>query len=319
MRPIALALALVTLPATAVAYPISPVPLWELVQRSPHIVVAKVERIEEREREGDENRWERAVAHLSVLETWRGADEKRIEVTFSNTMICPAPPRYEPGKIVLAFLTVGEKGYRTVALSYGTLYPSEEDLAVYRELVGDAIRLQEASPMPEDAHRKWLIRASSRRVTRWDGLYTLIPESDELHSFYDGSGRRSLALSLKADEAKNIAEGFVAEPSTDRTLVMTLALLRGYRSRSFDAAVVSATAAVLQRERLPWWASDAVALTLERLGLDAGSEPSALAERVPESDVRARWESGRSRWERLAKPIEERNPAVWGVGANTPD
>ena len=56
------------------AYPISPAPLWELVQKSDLIVLAKVskvETVEPNEKDGAP-RWISAIARLEVKQVWKG-------------------------------------------------------------------------------------------------------------------------------------------------------------------------------------------------------------------------------------------------------
>ena len=95
----------------ASAYPIPPVTLWQLVAQADIVVLARVERIEIAERPVDgpiEGAWDRDIAVLRILETWKGDPRSEIRVSYCSTMMCPAPPRFEEGEVVLAFLETGE-------------------------------------------------------------------------------------------------------------------------------------------------------------------------------------------------------------------
>src|SRR5947207_992629 len=143
------------LPGLASAYPIPPVPLRKLVETSEVIVLARVVGVSSPELGEADPRWDADVAHLEVLETLKGSPPPSLEVRFTAAMICPAPPRYEPGEKVLAFLRSGDRmadelraedrsaeacaelermrgHWYTNSLSYGTLYPTSEEMDVYR-------------------------------------------------------------------------------------------------------------------------------------------------------------------------------------------
>ena len=55
-----------------------------------------------------EGPWDRDIAVLRILETWKGEERSEIRVSYCSTMMCPAPPRFEEGEAVLAFLETGE-------------------------------------------------------------------------------------------------------------------------------------------------------------------------------------------------------------------
>src|SRR5437867_8999797 len=80
---------------TANGYPMSPVPLWELVERSQTIVLADVVEVREgKAHDQDEPPWNSAIAQLKVRQTWKGEHVDQIEVPFPANLVCPAPPRY---------------------------------------------------------------------------------------------------------------------------------------------------------------------------------------------------------------------------------
>ena len=152
-----LLLAVVALaPPFADAYPISPVTLWELVERSEIIVLAEVKSVSSLETKTTD--WNSAVAKLQVLETWKGRATGTLEVPYPANLICPAPPVYDPGHQVIAFL-VREKGMlSTVGLSYGTRYPeTAEDALAYRTAVAQALEILQA-------HRDGQVEGAARRA-----------------------------------------------------------------------------------------------------------------------------------------------------------
>ena len=120
-----------------VAYPISPVTLWELVSQSDQIIVARVTALCDLKVtiDGDTIRLKNEIAILEVLETWKGKPLKRIEVVIGSDEICPAPAVYVKDKTVLAFLQKRYNKWNTCGLSYGSLYPGREDLEVFRDRV----------------------------------------------------------------------------------------------------------------------------------------------------------------------------------------
>lgn len=108
-------LAVLLMVPAAGAYPISPVPLFDLVNSSELVVMAEVVEIREEERLTEPTPEysnallahldQDAVARLRVVETWKGEPMAAVDVLFPRSLICPAPPRYVEGKVVIAFLT----------------------------------------------------------------------------------------------------------------------------------------------------------------------------------------------------------------------
>ena len=389
-----LAVSLLT-PRPAGAYPIPPVTLWHLIEQADIVVLARVVRIDEPEEQPTENEREQAVgdgdvAVLRVLETWKGEEPGEIRVNFSRGVICPAPPRYEVGEIVLAFLERGETHTRrwaeanaqreeerlrmtpeekaaeeaawretgrepptveeeaqwkaegddlfrrfsawamgrwlTIAESYGTLYPAEEDQPVFRDLVRQAVRLQAAGKVEPADRREWLISAAERRATRWQGLYELTPAADQLHYFYDGKRE---ATPLTGSELDRLARGFVREPSVDSTLTMLIPLLAPLPDAAVDRAAVAAIEAALENRRQAWWLPGAIEAAIARFG---DPEPKRRLGRHTDCDGRPICESVNSAalpgiWETARRelgipevaPAEVPERRVFGVGGETPD
>ena len=325
--------------APVLAYPISPQPLWKLTGESELVVVAEVQEIRripfKEKMNGEEWEGERTVAVLRILESWKGNENGTIEVPYPAGLSCPAPPVYIEGETVLAFLEWAEKGWggggatgwSTVGLSYGTLYPSRDELSDFREMVRKAVALQAKGRVPGMALVDWLAEAAARPGTRWHGLYALVPGSDEIRSYYDRSGTKALNRKLTPAHLERIARGFIASPSVDVTLPMALAVLSDYRSKEVDEAAVSAMEGLYGQTRLPYWTLDSLRGVLRRFegkGTDKRlARLEAIYEKtyeVDEDEVREVWRVARRELS-LPKVVPARAPErkVWGVGETTPD
>ena len=314
-----LAATLVASPAHA--YPISPVPLWELVVDSDLVVVAQVDGVREKEKQEDDI-FPFSIARLVVHETWKGESLQTVEVVFPAGLICPAPPRYLDKKTVVAFLAKDDGSWSTVALSYGTLYPTGSEIDDLRIMVRSARALLEDGASPAEK-TDWLVEAAARPGTRWHGLYEILPAADQLHSYYDGNTRTAESDLLTRDQLARIAAGFAASPSTDRTLPMALAVLAPYRSDSVSRASVAAIEALVAQEEVPWWIPDALVAVLERYGdRNAKARVATLGGDFDERDakrVRELWERAKAELgiPKVA-PAPLRDQEVWGTGENTP-
>lgn len=312
------------------AYPISPVPLWSLTEGSETIVFAEVVRVvhekwPEPEEEGvyDETfDWNRSVASLRILETWKGSADGEIEVRFPGDLTCPAPPRYVEGEDVVAFLSLTEKGWTTVALSYGTLYPeNREELANLRRMTGRAVSLQEKGQVSPADRLDWLVEAASLPGTRWHGLYELEPQGDEIHSFYDREDRE--VLSLTPAHWQRIARGFVERPAADFTLPMILKLLASHADPQMDETAAAVLEGAVAEKRLPYWFDEALVLVLERFG-DRTAKARVDAIRkgccdLDEKKARALWKAAKSELGiHQGARLEASRRKVRGVGPETP-
>lgn len=339
---LAVVLMLASLPR-AEAFPINPRTLWELTEEAELAVWADVEEVVAMPRgESDDaenpNPFAGEIARLRVREVWKGSarPDERVEVHFNSGIVCPAPPRYEPGLAVVAFLKRYEGKWFTVALSYGTRYPTSNDEAdAYRRAVTRAAQAQAQWTQArvagkavslEEARTDWQVLAASHPATRWDGLYALVPEADEHHAWYDA--RTSRRASLSHAQREQLAGGFVEHPPLDRALPMMLMALRGHASKAVDGAAASALETVLDGEEVPHWAGLAFDLLRERLGekvkkrtrvdgdpllrgeQDAGSGPSPLIQEWKRFKERHSLEP-----KLLPLPVE---PPVPGTGGETP-
>lgn len=173
----ALAVGLLSLAASTAAeavrvYPIDPVPLRELCERSDLIVVARVDGLAPLATDD----WNSKEASLTVLETLKGAAPSGVvRVPFPADMICPAPPVYRVGDTTLVFLAREKDApaFFTVALDYGTKVLEPEARAVYVRRVREWVEIDR----DEDAERRkahlaeWLVQLVEHPATRWEGVF----------------------------------------------------------------------------------------------------------------------------------------------------
>lgn len=324
-----LSLAALLVPTAAFAYPITPNTLWSLVERADLIVLAEVTSVRELPpAKDDEVRWNSAVAVLEVRETWKGRSAAKVEVPYPAGLACPAPPLYLDKKTVLAFLHRAENGkeWETVALSYGTLYPDEDERGDFRDLVRRAMDLQRRRNLPEGVRVDWLVEAAARPGTRWHGLYELMPAFDRMHAFYDGSKERLTArYQLSEAQFERLAAAFVREPFADLTAPMMLAVLASHASPEVDHAAASVVEAGLAEETAPWWLEDVLFLTLARF--KDPNPKQRLASLGTEEWERPRQDLTRILWRSAqqelgipdVEPAGKKAREVWGVGETTPD
>ncbi len=262
----AIALLLLLAPTVAFGYPITPRPLWSLISDAELIVIAKVAETEELPR--DEDPWTSATAHLKVVETLKGPELESVKVPYAANMVCPAPARYVENETVVAFLARNGEGWRTVALSYGTLYPKGAEVDDLKTMIGAARAIQE-SPSPEKTRelrkREWLVQAAALPGTRWHGLYELEPGSDSIRSAYDRSGRPKRTRLAKRHR-ELLAEAFVKAPKMDPPFSMMLAILRGHQDPLVHQMALGGLEGLLALEPPPWWVRDLLWTVLARFG-----------------------------------------------------
>jgi hypothetical protein len=197
-----------------------------------------------------------STAHLEVLETWKGEAYGRVEVSFIEHLTCPAPAVFLPGRTVLTFLVKNKQGaWSPLALSYGTLYPADDELPVLRDVARRFAMLRKGDEL---AYAALLVELACEPATRWDALFELAPEGDELHAYYarvESKGRRPR---LSAAQLDRFAACFAEHPTGDQTLRMALQLLAGHPAPPFDRAVAGTIDALLALESPPWWTQQTV-------------------------------------------------------------
>jgi hypothetical protein len=317
------------------AYPIAPVTLWELTDKAQLIVVAKVVRLHDgptsvrsfKAAQALVTRGRRdgssagSYARLHVLETLKGDPATTLDVETNDGMICPAPGRFDLGERVLAFLRPDPDGtWEVVGLSYGTLYPDDEELAIFRERIAAALALRQTSWVDSDV-LAWKVQTASRRATRWHGLYAIAALADRMHAFYDPSSKDRRA-GLSAEQRRQIAEGFIAEPSADSTVPMVAQVLVAYRDPRLDRALIGAVDALLDGKE-DYVMRDAIAAVIER----AGGKPAKWLGKLREGeDFRFNPEELQKAWMRAradlklpeGTPVARRSRFTKPVGPDTP-
>jgi len=244
----------------------APQPLWTVTADAELIVLAEVQGVEPLEK--DENNWHSAIARLKVLETLKGPELPTVKVLFPANLTWTAPPRYAEGETVFAFLVKEQASWRTVSLSYGTVYPSGDELEDVRTMILAAVESQ--SP-PLDGQqiqlrrREWLVQAAALPATRWHGLYQLVPNPGDISPFYSGSGGFG-SPPLSRDHQALLAEALVSAPKMDSTFSMMLRLLGQYEDPRLDLLALETLEGLLALEKPPWWSRDLLWVVLARFG-----------------------------------------------------
>lgn len=246
-------------PSATFAFPIKPVTLWSLASNAELIVLAKTETIIKWDYLEGRNQ---SIAVLKVLERWHGPELDEVRVSFPEQLICPAPPLYIKGEVVLAFLARSDTGWETIGLSYGTLYPHLDELDAWREAVAAVLLLRARGEPTEAERRRWLVETAARAATRWHGVWELNPYPGPLY----GPRARTSSSSLNAEETAILARGLAREPTLDEDLIAVLDLLRGHPSRELDAIAVAGMDATMLEGRASFLRHALVVLALERFG-----------------------------------------------------
>lgn len=167
--------------APAWMYPIDPVPLRVLHQRSDLIVVALVNETLKTGASTSAFDSEGTVADLTVLQVLKGQPRcLPLRVPYPANLICPSPPHYPKGERVLAFLMWNDdqEAYFTVGLSYGTKQLGDDALSQYAEAIQELNAL-DLPGLPDDrpeALREWVVRCIERPATRLEGARDLYNE-----------------------------------------------------------------------------------------------------------------------------------------------
>jgi hypothetical protein len=208
-----------------------------------------------------------STARLQVIEHWKGETDAEVSVAFEPNMFCPAPPRYDAGATVLAFLVRDIDGWQTAHLSYGTLYPSPEDLPIYAARVREALTLQSREQLDRADRIEWLVRCAEHRATRWDGLYELVG-SPKPPAYEEGELRIPPAELLTDGHRARIALGFLRDSRLDGTLPLLIDVLGPYRDDRFDRAVIAAIDEEFDSDNSELYVLDAaIPAILSRLGV----------------------------------------------------
>jgi hypothetical protein len=162
------------------AYPIPPQTLRMLTRGSDLIVTARVERVTLVKGEDGFNT---GIARLNILSVLKGGEgSENVDVYYEPDMVCPAPPHYEEGATVLAFLRRSQDspGYFTVGLSYGAKSLNNRGIEVYSARIRELIEIEEQTDPNARRERlvEWLVRCAEETATRWEGVYDLFNSRD---------------------------------------------------------------------------------------------------------------------------------------------
>jgi hypothetical protein len=300
--------------APAFAYPIAPRTLWELTREAEAIVIADVGSVKELPPRATDDWPGSHQAQLSVRETLKGDAKGVVEVRYLGRMTCPAPPDYREAETVVAFLSKDEGRWKTVALSYGTRYPGDAaSIAHTRHVIALASQLQAAGTM--EPTTGWMLLATSHPSTRWDGLFALQHESDEMHSHY---ARRAPSEPLSPITIAAVESAFLERPSFDSTVPMMLKLLASRPSPAVTQMAADVLESVLL-EAAPWWTEETMRLLEVRLGVakDTPSHPPIF---MSGDERKQAWQAlkARARLKPTVRP-DYRPPHPSRTGGKTPD
>jgi len=166
----------------AVAFPIEPVGLRDLIERSDLIVFANVQPPPLALRRPGiidvSDLWAKSPARLRTITVIKGkAPDGLISVYFQEGLVCPAPPRFPPGTNVLAFLRLDPEsdGFQTVALSYGAKVMSHETVEAYIRHIQDYLAATRGRVGSAKTARitEWLVECAEDPLARWEGTFDL--------------------------------------------------------------------------------------------------------------------------------------------------
>jgi hypothetical protein len=273
---------LVLVPWMALAYPIPPQTIWDVVADSELIVSAVVKDVRTTKT--------LSIARLEVEETWKGTAPAKLEVRFDPDMQCPLPPQYLKGRRVVAFLGRSNKGnWMTVSLSYGTRYPADDaERAEMKASVEEAIALQTSG----DAKgiQLWAVSSFAKRSVRWDALQVLGRDTDAAREvFRKGAMPGPLPPELLAE----LERAFIARPSWGPELVSEMRALRAQKSKVLDEACADIIETVLVNETARYWSDQAIDLLSERLGQEVIE--SRGPDRLSDDTIQLKWDTLKKR------------------------
>jgi hypothetical protein len=254
----------------AASYPIDPVSLLGLCSEATLIVVADVEHCVEHTAHA--SFWS-SCARLAPREFLKGeVTREPLHVRHAAGLICPAPASYLDGERVLAFLRwdAEDQAFFTCSLSYGTKYPDDEGLAVYRERIAEVARIL---AIEDDDSRleqtvEWLVTCAEHPATLGEALIELTryrsSRSTEPHH----------ADSLTAPQCERLARAIASTPPVEGQLPHSLVRLMSVVADRLDGDDLRALVEQFQRTlRLP-----APPIPAQRLILEAFA--AAVADRV---------------------------------------
>ncbi len=289
-------------PTAGRAYPIPPQTLWDLTSEADVVVLAHVDKTgPPPSPEQDTSFRTERIAYLSVQEAIKGKPAAALSVAYPEGIVCPLPPSYREGEQVVAFLVKSAAGhYQTVAMRQGTHYLKQNEINDYRSAIQEAVALQAAQPVSQDAKIRWMVHAAARPATRWHGLYRLMPVPGASADTNErGRSASALATDIRLTPAqlKEIADGFLQYPVADDTLPMVLRLLDDYPNRAVDQIAIALVEGDLTKDAPPPWLSQSIELLRRRLRDPKAktTPPRPIWEHVPVTTLRQEWRAVRKR------------------------
>lgn len=198
----------------ASAYPITPRPLRKLIVESKFIVQAFVldileEKTSGRKKNKSNQLFDRTYAKLLIRQLWQGnIISDTIKVFYEPGLICPAPPQFDKGAEIIAFLdpkSDSDKDYEVHALSYGVkIMYQHEFITTYKLRIKE---MQEIIKIADPKQRvqetqQWLVSCAENPITRWEGVYELMPQSHFM-SLYDRS-ENTESFRITVDEKQRL-------------------------------------------------------------------------------------------------------------------
>lgn len=292
--------------------------LWEQVESSDLIVLAKVEAVEPtllgRCLEDRGRLFERAgrLLWLKVLEetirsSWGEPSLARLMLLPSESWKGPLPRHLRVGIPWAAmpreggeFLIFAHRGFWGWTL--GRMVPRAflrecNALGELRGWIEEAADLQRRSPESREAKIEWLLRGVSTPSLRRLAVYELLAEVHPHRS------RREKPPSLPTAQQAVIAAAFVADPPRDSSLIPTLHLLAGYDDPLVDQLLLSQIQELLAEECLKPWSLEALRLALDRFGAQEALRRLEAEQRWPVDvgEIRRIWRLGvqeAARWPR---------------------
>lgn len=181
-----------------------PTELRVLAREAALIVVARVERVEERTLRPGESLGSH-VASLTIEGTLKGESPRQLEVRYDPGVRCPPPPRYQPGSRALVFLTRRGERWWTFGSAHGcrslqgTGHPRDLVREVQRLLLLDQLPLLGRLPLVASALRA---AGSVERAMRASALSPTW--LDQPRPLWETPGWRQAALDLARQRPREV-------------------------------------------------------------------------------------------------------------------
>jgi hypothetical protein len=235
----------VCLIAETSAYPIAPRTLRRLTNDSELIVVARVDNVTPLRNAGDGSDWDTALARLEVISVVKGKVHNHyLSVPYPADLACPAPPHYEVGDTVLAFLTPSEFGsyYITAGLSYGSKSLNRDEIDIYSARIRELVEIEKQTNTDTRLQQlvEWMVLCAEHPTTRWEGAYDLL-DSHRLKMMEEKLGKKLVAIAPGHYVVENKLYGVVQKERTiDFSAMLSLDQKRRLMNSLYNANSISA-------------------------------------------------------------------------------